>query len=370
MCQAGTADKDGDAVFRQFFQGVQRRAGGGGQTHAAVQQYDAPQIAHFRQRAEEGFHQAVSQGIVAATKRRRGDQHEGPGAAAGIVGNGSVRRCGSACRPDVEDAALFLAGAGEAVVAEIAQHVFPRGGVVHLYGNPAKLDEITAICREHDVPLIEDAAEALGSTYNGQKCGTFGEFGGLSFNGNKIITTSGGGMLLCRTADEAKHALKLSTQARENAPWYQHEEIGYNYRMSNICAGIGRGQMKVLPLRVEQKRAIFARYCENLKGLPLTMQPEHPCAESNRWLSVALLDEGCGVTPGEMLAKLNEAGIEGRYLWKPMHLQPVFAGCPFVSVSDAPVGDDLFARGVCLPSDTKMSMDDVDRVCEAIRGMF
>ena len=252
-----------------------------------------------------------------------------------------------------------------------ALHGTPKAVVVvHLYGNPAKLDEITAICHEHNVPLIEDAAEALGSTYNGQKCGTFGEFGGLSFNGNKIITTSGGGMLMCRTADEAKHALKLATQARENTPWYQHEEIGYNYRMSNICAGIGRGQMKVLPQRVEQKRAIFARYCENLKGLPLTMQPELPCAESNRWLSVALLDEGCGVTPGEMLAKLNEAGIEGRYLWKPMHLQPVFAGCPFVSVSDAPVGDDLFARGVCLPSDTKMSMDDVDRVCEVIRGMF
>ena len=252
-----------------------------------------------------------------------------------------------------------------------ALHGTPKAVVVvHLYGNPAKLDEIAAICREHNVPLIEDAAEALGSTYNGQKCGTFGNFGALSFNGNKIITTSGGGMLLCRTEDEAKHALKLSTQARENAPWYQHEEIGYNYRMSNICAGIGRGQMKVLPLRVEQKRAIFARYCENLKDLPLTMQPELPCAKSNRWLSVALLDEGCGVTPSEMLAKLNEAGIEGRYLWKPMHLQPVFAGCPFVSVSDAPVGDDLFARGVCLPSDTKMNLDDVDRVCEVIRGMF
>ena len=134
--------------------------------------------------------------------------------------------------------------------------------IVHLYGTPAKLDEITAICREHDVPLIEDAAEALGSTYNGQKCGTFGDFGALSFNGNKIITTSGGGMLLCRTEDEAKHALKLSTQARENAPWYQHEEIGYNYRMSNICAGIGRGQMKVLALRVRQKQAIFKRYCD------------------------------------------------------------------------------------------------------------
>lgn len=219
-------------------------------------------------------------------------------------------------------------------------------------------------------PLIEDAAEALGSTYNGQKCGTFGEFGGLSFNGNKIITTSGGGMLLCGTEEEAKHALKLATQARENAPWYQHEEIGYNYRMSNITAGIGRGQMKVLPLRVQQKQAIFARYCEKLQGLPLTMQPKLDCAQPNRWLSVLLLDANCGVTPSELLARLNEANIEGRHLWKPMSLQPVFAGSPFVSVSDAPVCDDLFARGVCLPSDTKMSMDDVDRVCEVIRGMF
>ena len=237
--------------------------------------------------------------------------------------------------------------------------------VVHLYGNPAKLDEITAICREHNVPLIEDAAEALGSTYNGQKCGTFGEFGGLSFNGNKIITTSGGGMLLCGTEEEAKHALKIATQARENAPWYQHEEIGYNYRMSNITAGIGRGQM-----RVQQKQAIFARYCEKLQGLPLTMQSKLDCAQPNRWLSVLLLNADCGVTPAELLARLNEANIEGRHLWKPMSLQPVFAGSPFVSVSDAPVCDDLFARGVCLPSDTKMSMDDVDRVCEVIRGMF
>ena len=242
--------------------------------------------------------------------------------------------------------------------------------VVHLYGNPAKLDKIAAICHEHSVPLIEDAAEALGSTYNGQRCGTFGEFGALSFNGNKIITTSGGGMLLCRTDAEAKHALKLATQARENAPWYQHEEIGYNYRMSNICAGIGRGQMKVLPLRVEQKRAIFARYSEKLRDLPLTMQTKLDCAQPNRWLSAALLDTDCGVTPADMLARLNEANIEGRHLWKPMNLQPVFAGRPFVSVTDTPVCDDLFARGVCLPSDTKMRIDDVDRVCEVIREMF
>ena len=260
--------------------------------------------------------------------------------------------------PDALKKAFELYGVPKAVV------------VVHLYGNPAKLDEITAICCEHNVPLIEDAAEALGSTYNGQKCGTFGEYGGLSFNGNKIITTSGGGMLLCHKEAEARHALKLATQARENAPWYQHEEIGYNYRMSNISAGIGRGQMKVLPLRVRQKQAIYARYTDKLKGLPLIMQPKLDCAEPNRWLSVALLDADCGVTPIDMLAKLNEANIEGRHLWKPMNLQPVFADCPFVSVSEKPLCDDLFARGVCLPSDTKMNMDDVDRVCAVIREMF
>lgn len=241
---------------------------------------------------------------------------------------------------------------------------------VHLYGNPAKLDEMSAICREYDVPLIEDAAEALGSTYNGRKCGTFGRFGGLSFNGNKIITTSGGGMLICENEDDAKHALKLATQAREPYPWYQHEEIGYNYRMSNISAGIGRGQAKVLPLRVKQKQTIFARYSEKLSGLPLTMQPKLDCAEPNRWLSVLLLDKDCEITPSDMLARLNENNIEGRHLWKPMNLQPVFAECPFVSVSESPVCDDLFSRGVCLPSDTKMTEADVDRVCEVIRGMF
>lgn len=250
-------------------------------------------------------------------------------------------------------------------------HGTPKAVVaVHLYGTPAKLDELGALCREYGTLLIEDAAEALGSAYNGQKCGTFGAFGALSFNGNKIITTSGGGMLLCGSEETANHALKLATQARERAPWYQHEEIGYNYRMSNISAGIGRGQMKVLPLRVRQKQAIFARYSENLKGLPLTMQPKLACAEPNRWLSVLLLDSGCGVTPADVLARLEKENIEGRYLWKPMNMQPVFADGPFVSVSDAPVCSDLFARGVCLPSDTKMSMDDVDRVSAVIRELF
>ncbi len=242
--------------------------------------------------------------------------------------------------------------------------------VVHLYGNPAKLDEIMSICDEHGAVLIEDAAEALGSTYKGKKCGTFGKFGALSFNGNKIITTSGGGMLLCKSKEDAAHALKLATQAREPAPWYQHEEIGYNYRMSNICAGIGRGQARVLEKRIEQKRAIFERYSANLKGLPIKMQPQLDCAESNRWLSVLALEKGCGVTPSEMLKRLSDENIEGRHLWKPMNMQPVFAGADFVSTHEHAVCNDLFERCVCLPSDTKMSTADIDRVCEVIRGMF
>lgn len=242
--------------------------------------------------------------------------------------------------------------------------------VVHLYGNPAKMDEIVSICRKHGVLLIEDAAEALGSEYKGRKCGTFGDFGVLSFNGNKVITTSGGGMLICTNKEDAAHALKLATQAREPFPWYQHEEIGYNYRMSNICAGIGRGQMHVLAKRVEQKRAIYRRYAENLADLPLMLQPECPDAPSNHWLTVALLDEGCGVSPMQVLDALNEENIEGRPLWKPMHAQPVFRNAAYVTAGEKSVSDDLFSRGVCLPSDTKMTMEDVDRVCLAIRKVF
>ncbi len=242
--------------------------------------------------------------------------------------------------------------------------------VVHLYGNPAKIDEITDICNEYGVTLIEDAAEALGSTYRGKECGTFGKFGALSFNGNKIITTSGGGMLLCKDKEDAAHALKLATQAREPALWYQHEEIGYNYRMSNICAGIGRGQAKVLAERIKQKQAIFERYGKNLAGLPLKMQPQLECAESNRWLSVLALDKGCGIAPSEMLKRLADENIEGRHLWKPMNMQPVFADADFISAHEHAACDDLFARSLCLPSDTKMSTDDIDRVSAVIRGMF
>ena len=250
-------------------------------------------------------------------------------------------------------------------------HGIPKAVVVvHLYGVPAKMAEITAICEKYNVPLIEDAAEALGSEYQGKKCGTFGTYGVLSFNGNKIITTSGGGMLICQNQADAKHALKLATQAREPFPWYQHEEIGYNYRLSNISAGIGRGQMKVLLLRIQKKRQIFQRYQEKLAGLPIEFQPEPDGSASNRWLTTILLDRGCGIAPSQVLDALNQENIEGRPVWKPMHLQPVFSGCPYVTAGAASVSDDLFARGVCLPSDTKMTMEDVDRVCDCIRKVF
>lgn len=242
--------------------------------------------------------------------------------------------------------------------------------LVHLYGTPAKLSEIIAICEENGITLIEDAAEALGSFYQGKACGTFGRYGALSFNGNKIITTSGGGMLLCHTAEEAKHVLKLATQAREPAPWYQHEEIGYNYRLSNICAAIGRGQMTVLAQRVEKKREIFDRYRAAFSDLPVSWAKEELDCKANRWLSVMLLDADCGVTPTALLAALNEAGIEGRHMWKPMHLQPVFADNPFVSADDESVSELLFLRGVCLPSDTKMAPEQQQRVIDCVRKLF
>ena len=252
-----------------------------------------------------------------------------------------------------------------------ALHGTPKAVVVvHLYGNPANMEAICAICEKHNVPLIEDAAEALGSEYQGRKCGTFGRYGILSFNGNKIITTSGGGMLLCREEADAKHAVKLATQAREPAPWYQHEEIGYNYRMSNIVAGIGRGQMKVLPLRIQQKRAICERYAQQLAGLPISFQPEQAGCLSNRWLTSILINKDGGITPAHLLEALKEADIEGRHLWKPMHAQPVFRNAAYVTAGAESVCDDLFARGVCLPSDTKMTTEDIDRVCDVIRKVF
>lgn len=260
--------------------------------------------------------------------------------------------------PEALRKAIQLYGVPQAVV------------VVHLYGTPAKMNEICDICRTYNIPLIEDAAEALGSVYHGVKCGTFGEYGILSFNGNKIITTSGGGMLLCQREEDAKHALKLATQAREPFPWYQHEEIGYNYRMSNICAGIGRGQMKVLEERISQKRAIFARYRQNLKDLPITFQPvaENVCA--NHWLTSVLIDDDCTVTPEAVIRALQQADIEARHVWKPMHCQPVFGNAKYACSGEESVSEALFRRGICLPSDTKMTASDIDRVSAVIRSLF
>ena len=260
----------------------------------------------------------------------------------------------------------------KALEKAIQEYGVPKAVVlVHLYGIPAKMDEICEICEKYQIPLIEDAAEALGSEYHGKKCGVFGDFGILSFNGNKIITTSGGGALLSKRAEDAAHAVKLATQAREPFPWYQHEEIGYNYRMSNICAGIGRGQMHVLEDRVNKKREIANMYEEKLQGLPITFMPEPEDTKSNHWLSVILLDQKCGVTPNEVIDALAAEDIDSRNFWKPMHMQPVFKNAGYVSVNEnVSISKKLFLEGVCLPSDTKMTEEDVDRVCEVIRRVL
>ena len=242
--------------------------------------------------------------------------------------------------------------------------------LVHLYGTPAKMDEILAICEKHNAVLIEDAAEALGARYRGRCCGTFGPYNIISFNGNKIITSSGGGMLMTGEEAARKKAFFWATQSRENFPWYQHEEIGYNYRMSNVVAGIGRGQLLHLDEHVRKKEAIYRRYQEGLKSLPLTLNPYCEGMEPNFWLSCMLIDEGCPVDPLTVMEKLEQHNIESRPIWKPMHLQPVFAGYDFVSAAEKPVNEDIFARGLCLPSDIKMTEDEQEQVMEIIRGCF
>lgn len=243
--------------------------------------------------------------------------------------------------------------------------------VANLYGTPAKLDEIVAICEEYGAILIEDAAESLGATYHGVQTGTFGKYNAISFNGNKIITTSGGGMLLTDEKEAADKARFWSTQSRENFPWYQHEEIGYNYRMSNILAGIGRGQLLHLQEHIDRKKEIYMRYQEGLKDLPVTMNPYEADTEPNFWLSCLLIEEGCHITPDIIREALAEYNAESRPIWKPMHMQPVFEGYKFVAAQDGmDVGADIFARGLCLPSDIKMTAEQQDAVIEIIRSCF
>jgi len=235
----------------------------------------------------------------------------------------------------------------------------------NLYGTPAKLDEIVAICNAHGATLIEDAAESLSATYKGRQTGTFGKYNAISFNGNKIITTSGGGMLLSDDDEAIKKARFWSTQSRDSAPWYQHSEIGYNYRMSNIVAGIGRGQLKHIDEHRKLKRAIYFRYKEAFSNLPISMNPYLDCSEPNYWLSCILINEKSGLDPMSIMKKLVDHNIEARPIWKPMHLQPVFAGHDFISI-DEDVGGDVFKRGLCLPSDIKMTEEEQKYVIKLI----
>jgi dTDP-4-amino-4,6-dideoxygalactose transaminase len=242
---------------------------------------------------------------------------------------------------------------------------------VHLYGMPAKIEEIQVLALQYNVPIIEDAAEALGSSYKGQKCGTFGEMAALSFNGNKIITTSGGGALVSSDKKYIDQAKFLSTQARDEAPHYQHSQIGYNYRMSNIVAGIGRGQMEVLDLRVSQRRANNERYRKFFEGVQgITFQTE-PNADyfSNYWLTAILINPSLtgGITREDVRLALDSENIESRPLWKPMHMQPVYKGTRFYGTG---VCEQLFEKGLCLPSGSNLTDQDFDRIFEVLSRIF
>lgn len=275
--------------------------------------------------------------------------------------------------------------------------------VANLYGTPAKFDEICAIAEEHGAILIEDAAESLGATYKGSQTGTFGTYNAISFNGNKIITGSSGGMLLTDDGEAANKARKWSTQSRENAPWYEHEEVGYNYRMSNVIAGVVRGQMPHLEEHIAQKKAIYERYKQGFKDLPVTMNPyDEAIMEPNFWLSCLLIDkdamcrqvrsdkDACFIKesgktcPSEILETLAKYNAEGRPIWKPMHMQPIYRMHPFITKegngrgrtnayiagAGADVGADIFERGLCLPSDNKMTAEEQAKVIEIIKSCF
>ena len=261
--------------------------------------------------------------------------------------------------------------------------------IVHLYGTPAKMDELTAVCKKHNAIIIEDAAESLGATYKGIQTGSLGAYNCISFNGTKIITGSSGGMLLTDDGEAAGKVRKWSTQSRENAPWYQHEEIGYNYRMSNVIAGVVRGQFPYLEEHIARKQAIYMRYKEGLQDLPVSMNPyEQEHSQPNFWLSCMLIDKEAmcpqtlGATeaayssqpgkscPTEILEKLAALNAEGRPIWKPMHMQPIFRGHDFITAGGDDVGMDLYSRGLCLPSDIKMTAQQQDVIIAAIRSCF
>ena len=275
--------------------------------------------------------------------------------------------------------------------------------VAHLYGTPAKMDQIRKIADAHGAVIVEDAAESFGATYRGRQTGTFGDYNCISFNGNKIITGSAGGMLLCNNADDDHKARKWSTQAREAAPWYQHEELGFNYRISNVIAGVIRGQLPYLDEHIVQKKAIYERYREGFKDLPVTMNPyDEAHSEPNFWLSCMLIDEDAmapmqrgernylyttqpGKTcPHEILDELKAINAEGRPIWKPMHMQPFYRNHPFVTRKGngraqtnayidgeaTDVGMNIFRRGVCLPSDNKMTPEQQDVIIEVVKRCF
>lgn len=256
----------------------------------------------------------------------------------------------------------------EAIQDRIRNGKKPRAAiVVHLYGMPARIREIMEIARRYEIPVIEDAAEALGSSYEGKKLGSYGDIGILSFNGNKIITTSGGGAFLSNNAQWVTEARYLATQARDKAPHYQHSRIGYNYRLSNVCAGIGRGQLKVIDARVQRRREIFEQYRNAFQGLPeITFQPETPNGFSNRWLTCMQIHSS-STTPDQIRLALEAENIECRPLWKPMHMQPVFEGCLRYG---GEVSAGLFENGLCLPSGSSMREDDLERVSGIVKGLL
>ena len=292
------------------------------------------------------------------------------------------------------------------VALEKAFEIYPEVKVVvvaHLYGTPGKIDEINTICKKHGAVIVEDAAESLGATYKGKQTGTFGDFNCISFNGNKIITGSSGGMLLIDSEEAANKVRKWSTQSRENAPWYQHEEVGYNYRMSNVIAGVVRGQFPYLEEHIAQKKAIYERYKEGFKDLPVKMNPyDEKNSEPNYWLSCLLIDEDAMCKqvlgeqdalyisekgkscPTEILEAIAKNNAEGRPIWKPMHMQPIYRMNPFITREGngrartnayiageaVDIGIDIYKRGLCLPSDNKMTAEEQDMIIEIIRKCF